>query len=42
MLYIGHISVTIESPPSDGEEKLRQSKIELPLKAKVIPTPPRQ
>ncbi|CAK9813875.1 Membrane-bound transcription factor site-1 protease [Anthophora quadrimaculata] len=37
----GHISVTIESPPSDGEEKLRQSKIELPLKAKVIPTPPR-
>lgn len=37
----GHISVTIESPPSDGEEKPRQSKIELPLKAKVIPTPPR-
>ncbi|XP_043793205.1 membrane-bound transcription factor site-1 protease [Apis laboriosa] len=37
----GHISVTIESPPSDGEEKVRQSKIELPLKAKVIPTPPR-
>ncbi|XP_060826066.1 membrane-bound transcription factor site-1 protease [Bombus pascuorum] len=36
----GHISVTIESPPSDGEEKVRQSKIELPLKAKVIPTPP--
>ncbi|XP_043255245.1 membrane-bound transcription factor site-1 protease isoform X3 [Colletes gigas] len=37
----GYIAVTIESPPSDGEEKPRQSKIELPLKAKVIPTPPR-
>ncbi|XP_031843340.1 membrane-bound transcription factor site-1 protease [Nomia melanderi] len=37
----GHISVTIESPPSDGEEIPRQSRIELPLKAKVIPTPPR-
>ncbi|XP_017891773.1 membrane-bound transcription factor site-1 protease isoform X1 [Ceratina calcarata] len=40
-IALGHISVTIESPPSAGEEKVRQSKIELPLKAKVIPTPPR-
>nr|XP_050867945.1 membrane-bound transcription factor site-1 protease isoform X2 [Vespula vulgaris] len=37
----GHISITIKSPPSDGEEESRQSTIELPLKAKVIPTPPR-
>lgn len=37
----GHISITIKSPPSDGEEVPRQSTIELPLKAKVIPTPPR-
>lgn len=40
--HIGHISITIKSPPSDGEEESRQSTIELPLKAKVIPTPPRQ
>ncbi|XP_015585163.1 membrane-bound transcription factor site-1 protease isoform X2 [Cephus cinctus] len=37
----GHISMTIESPPGDGEQEPRRSTIELPLKAKVIPTPPR-
>ncbi|KAG7200046.1 hypothetical protein KM043_000496 [Ampulex compressa] len=48
----GHLSIVVESPspsPSylsaDGEqegEAPRRSRIELPLKAKVIPTPPRQ
>ncbi|XP_014609822.1 PREDICTED: membrane-bound transcription factor site-1 protease [Polistes canadensis] len=37
----GHISITITSPPCNGEEEPRQSTIELPLKAKVIPIPPR-
>ncbi|XP_012285406.1 membrane-bound transcription factor site-1 protease [Orussus abietinus] len=37
----GHISLTIESPPGDGEQEPRRTTIELPLKAKVIPTPPR-
>ncbi|XP_014489170.1 PREDICTED: membrane-bound transcription factor site-1 protease [Dinoponera quadriceps] len=37
----GYISVTIESPACDSEDKPRQSTIKLPLKAKVIPTPPR-
>ncbi|EFN76885.1 membrane-bound transcription factor site-1 protease [Harpegnathos saltator] len=37
----GYISLTIESPACDGEVKPRQSTIRLPLKAKVIPTPPR-
>lgn len=40
--YAGHISLTIESPASEGEDEPRQSMIKLPLKAKVIPTPPRQ
>ncbi|XP_032675989.1 membrane-bound transcription factor site-1 protease [Odontomachus brunneus] len=37
----GYVSLTIESPACDGEDKPRQSTIKLPLKAKVIPTPPR-
>ena len=37
----GHISLTIESPAgADGEEPLR-SEMKLPLKGKIIPTPPR-
>lgn len=36
----GHISLTVESPAGDGESPLR-SEMKLPLKAKVIPTPPR-
>ncbi|XP_033228138.1 membrane-bound transcription factor site-1 protease isoform X2 [Belonocnema kinseyi] len=37
----GHISLTIESPPSAGENEPRRSTVELSLKTKVIPTPPR-
>jgi len=38
----GHISLTVESPgTSEGDEKLT-SHIELPIKVKIIPTPPRK
>ena len=37
----GHISVTIESPPEEGETQPRTSHVKLPVKAKMIPTPPR-
>lgn len=39
----GHISLTIESPNSDGDPdgKPMESEIKLPLKVKVIPRPPR-
>ncbi|XP_012267422.2 membrane-bound transcription factor site-1 protease [Athalia rosae] len=37
----GHISLRIESPPGEGEQEPRLSTVDLPLKAKVIPTPPR-
>ncbi|KAK7082512.1 Membrane-bound transcription factor site-1 protease [Halocaridina rubra] len=37
----GHISVTIESPPEEGETQPRISHVKLPVKAKMIPTPPR-
>lgn len=37
----GHISVTIESPPGNGEVEARQSTVNLPIRAKIIPTPPR-
>lgn len=37
----GHISVTVESPPEEGETQPRTSHVKLPVKAKVIPTPPR-
>ncbi|KAK0161115.1 hypothetical protein PV327_009627 [Microctonus hyperodae] len=37
----GHVTLTIESPPDDGEQKSRQSTINLQIKAKIIPTPPR-
>ncbi|KAJ8924601.1 hypothetical protein NQ315_000751 [Exocentrus adspersus] len=37
----GHITVTIESPPAFGETEPRQSTVNLPIRAKIIPTPPR-
>ncbi|XP_011314538.1 membrane-bound transcription factor site-1 protease [Fopius arisanus] len=37
----GHITITVESPPGHGEHEPRRSIIDLPLKARVIPTPPR-
>ncbi|XP_011504283.1 PREDICTED: membrane-bound transcription factor site-1 protease [Ceratosolen solmsi marchali] len=37
----GHISLTIQSPPSNSDQKPRSSTVKLPLKAKIIPTPPR-
>ncbi|KAK3868639.1 hypothetical protein Pcinc_025981 [Petrolisthes cinctipes] len=37
----GHISITIESPPEEGETQPRISHVKLPVKAKTIPTPPR-
>ncbi|XP_022662431.1 membrane-bound transcription factor site-1 protease-like isoform X2 [Varroa jacobsoni] len=37
----GFVSLTVESPPGPNEEKPRRSRIELPLKVRVIPTPPR-
>ncbi|KAI4469491.1 peptidase s8 [Holotrichia oblita] len=37
----GHISLTIESPPGSGETEPRQSTVILPVRVKIIPTPPR-
>lgn len=37
----GHVTINVESPPGEGEGDLRRFSIELPLKARVIPTPPR-
>ncbi|KAJ9596968.1 hypothetical protein L9F63_011998, partial [Diploptera punctata] len=37
----GHIALTVESPPEDGETEPRQSSVKLAIKAKIIPTPPR-
>ncbi|GFV43245.1 hypothetical protein TNCV_2049261 [Trichonephila clavipes] len=37
----GHISFTVESPPEEGETEVRRSHVKLPLKVKIIPTPPR-
>ncbi|XP_053212720.1 membrane-bound transcription factor site-1 protease-like [Panonychus citri] len=39
----GHISISIESPASgeDPDYKTQRSEIKLPLKVKIIPTPPR-
>lgn len=36
----GQISLTIESPSEDGDEPLK-SNLTLPLRVKIIPTPPR-
>lgn len=38
----GHIELTVESPPEDGETQPRTSTIKLAVKANIIPTPPRQ
>jgi membrane-bound transcription factor site-1 protease len=37
----GHITLTVESPPGPGEIEARQSTVTLPIRAKIIPTPPR-
>lgn len=37
----GHIEVTVESPPEEGETSVRRSTVKLALKASIIPTPPR-
>ncbi|XP_044750367.1 membrane-bound transcription factor site-1 protease [Coccinella septempunctata] len=37
----GHISLTVESPAAAGELEPRRSTVTLPIKAKIIPTPPR-
>ncbi|XP_066138498.1 membrane-bound transcription factor site-1 protease isoform X2 [Euwallacea fornicatus] len=37
----GHITITVESPPKNGEVEPRTSTVELPIRAKIIPTPPR-
>ncbi|CAM1330162.1 MBTPS1 (predicted) [Pycnogonum litorale] len=38
----GHVLLTIQSPPEDNEEYPRNSTVKLPIKAKIIPTPPKQ
>ena len=37
----GQVVLTVESPPEDDEKEPRVSHIKLPIRAKVIPTPPR-
>ncbi|XP_065285558.1 membrane-bound transcription factor site-1 protease isoform X1 [Dermacentor albipictus] len=37
----GHVSLTVESSPGEGETEPRKSNLKLPIKAKIIPTPPR-
>lgn len=37
----GHVSLTVESSPGEGETEPRRSNLKLPIKAKIIPTPPR-
>ncbi|XP_062501119.1 membrane-bound transcription factor site-1 protease-like [Corticium candelabrum] len=37
----GHISLTVVSPPQIGEEEERMSLVKLPIRVKIIPTPPR-
>ncbi|XP_050300873.1 membrane-bound transcription factor site-1 protease isoform X2 [Anthonomus grandis grandis] len=37
----GHVTLTVESPPENGEVEPRTSTVELPIRAKIIPTPPR-
>lgn len=38
----GHIELTVESPPEEGESQPRTSTIKLAIRANIIPTPPRQ
>ena len=37
----GHISLTVESPLEENETEAKQSLLKLPLRVKIIPTPPR-
>nr|CAD7194247.1 unnamed protein product [Timema douglasi] len=37
----GHVELTVESAPEDGEMEPRRSTVSLAIKAKIIPTPPR-
>ncbi|XP_032231791.2 membrane-bound transcription factor site-1 protease-like isoform X2 [Nematostella vectensis] len=37
----GHITLTVSSPPQELETEARISTIELPIRVKIIPTPPR-
>ncbi|CAH1170188.1 unnamed protein product [Phaedon cochleariae] len=37
----GRVEVTVESPPGQGEVEVRRSTVDLPIRAKIIPTPPR-
>ncbi|KAL1517236.1 hypothetical protein ABEB36_001026 [Hypothenemus hampei] len=37
----GHITLFVESPPENGEIEVRTSTVELPIRAKIVPTPPR-
>ncbi|XP_041376922.1 membrane-bound transcription factor site-1 protease-like [Gigantopelta aegis] len=37
----GQITLTVESPPEANEHKPRRSVIKLPIRVKIIPTPPR-
>ncbi|CAB3366260.1 Hypothetical predicted protein [Cloeon dipterum] len=38
----GDISLTVESPPEEGTIKVRQSSVRLAVKARIVPTPPKQ
>ena len=38
----GHVELTIESPPEDGDTEPRSSTVRLPIKAVIIATPPRR
>jgi len=37
----GHVTLTVESPPGEGEDEPRRSTVHLPVKVKVVATPPR-
>lgn len=38
----GHVSLTVVSPPQESDIEPRRSTIKLPVRVKVIPTPPRR
>lgn len=37
----GHVTFTVESPPGEGEDEPRRSTVNLPVKVRVVATPPR-
>ncbi|KAK4019943.1 hypothetical protein OUZ56_001941 [Daphnia magna] len=37
----GHVTFTVESPPGEGEDEPRRSTVNLPIKVRVVATPPR-